>query len=75
MQVGRSQVDDYLFAGNMEALGLEGSHRSQEALFYGRIGQAHQVDAHPQGDIYFDGYRNGADSQAFGTVDINKHAQ
>ena len=73
VHIGRGQVNDNLFARNMETPGLQGRHRPQETLLDGGIGQAYQVDPDSQLDIDLDSYGYGFDAHALGAMDVNQH--
>ena len=73
VQVGRRKVDHDFLAGDMESQGLQGGHRSQQALLDGDIRQADEVDADAAVDVDFHGDGNGFDADAPGTDDIDQH--
>ena len=70
MDVGRGQVYHDFLSRDAEPAALEGCYGPEEAFLHGSVGEAHQMDADPQGDVYFHGYRNRLDTYAFCAVDI-----
>ena len=75
MQVGRGQVDDDFLARNPESFGLQGRYGSQQALPYGRIREADEVDADAQRDVHLHRHRNRFDPDAFCSMYIDQHVR
>ena len=73
VQIRGCQVDDNLLPGDAEPLRLQRCHRPQKALLHRRIGQSHQMNPDPQGDIHFHRHRNRLDPDALRSMYIYQH--
>ena len=71
MHVSRSEIDDYLPARDVESEGLQGSYRTEEALFDGHVDHADKMDPYSLGYVNFDGDRYRLYADAFGGDDIH----
>ena len=73
VDIGRSQINDYLLAGDPESHGLKRRYGPEQTFLDGGVCQTYQMNSQTLTDVCLDDHGYGIDSDAFCAVDVYKH--